>query len=203
MSSGCAALVIAVLASSIFQAREPMRWRLSDEGLRQIMNSTGYHPRPYNDGEPESSALLYDRMYHGLGNCRIGYGRFLHYYACHPEETIEFLKEKDARAILIFDLVRAEITVNDLVSVPLTQGQFDVLVAFVYSCGRVCFEESKILPALNNGDYREAARAWLHTGVVSAGEFVPLWEDQRRDEARRFLSAGRAWRRTELILYPN
>jgi lysozyme len=63
--------------------------------------------------------------------------------------------------------------VNNLVNVPLTQGQFDALVDFVYNLGVGNFESSTLLRDLNAGDMDAAANEfdkWDHvSGQVVAG----------------------------------
>lgn len=60
-------------------------------------------------------------------------------------------------ALLKADLQFAEYAVNSLVTVPLTQNQFDALVSFVYNVGATKFRTSTLLVKLNKGDYAGAA----------------------------------------------
>lgn len=48
-------------------------------------------------------------------------------------------------------------TVNRLVTIKLTQGEFDALVDFVFNAGPGNFAESTLLKLLNAGDYHHAA----------------------------------------------
>ena len=50
-----------------------------------------------------------------------------------------------------------ELIVNRLVTVGLTQNQFDALVSFVYNIGIAAFSNSTLLKKLNAGDYAGAA----------------------------------------------
>jgi lysozyme len=63
--------------------------------------------------------------------------------------------------------------VNVLVKVPLTQGEFDALVDFVFNAGGGNFRGSTLLKKLNAGDYKGAAAEfdrWDHAGAqVVAG----------------------------------
>jgi len=67
----------------------------------------------------------------------------------------------------------AESAVNRLVTVALTQPEFDALVDFVYNLGVGAFEGSTLLSQLNSGDFHGAAdqfERWDHAGgVVVAG----------------------------------
>jgi lysozyme len=63
------------------------------------------------------------------------------------------------------DLEDAAAVVSSLVKVPLTQGQFDALVSFVFNFGAVKFGGSTLLILLNKGLYGSAAAQfplWCH-----------------------------------------
>lgn len=83
-----------------------------------------------------------------------------------PEMTIT---ESEAEKLLQKDLVRFEDSVNTLVKVPLTQGQYDALVSFAFNCGTNAFAESTLLRLLNGGDYKSAAeqfKRWTNKGLA-------------------------------------
>jgi lysozyme len=67
----------------------------------------------------------------------------------------------------------SEFVVNRVVTVPLTQNQFDALVDFVFNLGSGNFQSSTLLRKLNSGDYAGASQEfpkWDHSGgVVVAG----------------------------------
>ncbi|ESQ74703.1 lysozyme [Asticcacaulis sp. AC402] len=91
-----------------------------------------------------------------------------------------------ARAMeyLASDVARVEDTIHELVDVPLTQGQFDALVSFVYNVGEHAFEESTLLRRILAGNYAAAAEQFARwnkqKGVVLKGLV-------RRREAERTL----------------
>jgi len=74
---------------------------------------------------------------------------------------------------LLVDMGHAEHAVNQLVTVALTQGEFDALCDFAYNCGIGALEGSTLLRLLNAGDYSGAATQfdrWSHaSGKVVAG----------------------------------
>ena len=83
-----------------------------------------------------------------------------------PEMTIT---ESEAEKLLQKDLVRFEDSVNTLVKVPLTQGQYDALVSFAFNCGTNAFAESTLLRLLNGRDYKSAAeqfKRWTNKGLA-------------------------------------
>lgn len=71
----------------------------------------------------------------------------------------------DAVGWLYDDLAEAVRQVNQDVTVPLTQGEFDALVDFCFNCGGFSLEHSTLLRLLNAGDYQGAAgefHKWDH-----------------------------------------
>lgn len=81
----------------------------------------------------------------------IGYGTTA---GVQPGQTIT--KER-AEELLREDVKRFEAQVLRLVKVPLTQGQHDALVSFVYNLGAGNLSNSTLLRLLNAGDYAGAA----------------------------------------------
>lgn len=112
----------------------------------------------------------------------IGYG---HTRGVYPGMTCT---QAQADAWLQEDIQWAASEVNRLVTVPLTQDEFDALTDFTFNCGSGNFDHSTLLRLLNTGDYADAAdqfERWdLCDGKVVAGLL-------RRREAERelFLTA--------------
>jgi lysozyme len=83
---------------------------------------------------------------------------------CTKEQALQWLSE---------DLQEAERIVHWLVKVPLTQGQFDALVDFVFNLGGSQFASSTLLKQLNGGLYEAAAeqfKRWVYdNGKVQPG----------------------------------
>ena len=74
---------------------------------------------------------------------------------------------EQAESILHRDIAAAEDAVTRLVKVPLSQGQFDALVDFVFNLGAGRLASSTLLKYLNSCRYSEAAwqlLAWDHAG---------------------------------------
>jgi lysozyme len=84
-----------------------------------------------------------------------------------------FETQAEAEATLCVDLGTAEAAVSRLVSVPLTQGQFDALVSWTFNEGQGRLAGSALLRELNAGDYGAAAAAFaawdMIAGAPSAG----------------------------------
>ncbi|ABN42257.1 gp53 [Sodalis phage phiSG1] len=91
----------------------------------------------------------------------IGYG---HTGSVKPGDQITVAQ---AEAWLAEDIAAAEKAVNTLVTVPLSQGQFDALCSFVFNVGRPAFASSTLLKKLNAGEVAGAADEflrWVHAG---------------------------------------
>lgn len=83
-----------------------------------------------------------------------------------PGSTITL---EQAAADLADNLSGAEYVVNKVVLVPLTQGQFDACVDFVFNLGAGSFQSSTLLLKLNAKDYSGASGEfpkWNHAGGV-------------------------------------
>jgi lysozyme len=97
----------------------------------------------------------------------IGYG---HTAGVHPGQTIT---QEQAVAYLFNDIRTAVNCVNEVVTVKLTQSQFDGIVDFAFNVGRTSFCHSTLLKDVNAGRFIEALaqfNLWDHCGgVVNAG----------------------------------
>lgn len=75
--------------------------------------------------------------------------------------------QEQADAALVSDYAGCEASVNQCVTVPLNQGEFDALVDIEFNVGRGAIEKSTLLKLLNAGD-RDGAAAqfpeWDHAG---------------------------------------
>jgi lysozyme len=111
----------------------------------------------------------------------IGYGTTA---GVKPGQTIT--KER-AEELLREDVERFEAQVLRLVKVPLTQGQHDALVSFVYNLGAGNLSNSTLLRLLNSGDYKGASAQfdrWTRAGGKTLAGLV------RRRAAERALFDG-------------
>jgi lysozyme len=128
---------------------KPLR-PISDTALEIVEHFEGYSP------------VLYTCP---AGKPTIGFG-----HVVTPARLSQFQKpitKERARQILMMDMTYAQQAVDDLVTVPLTQNQYDALVSFVFNVGRNAFAKSTLLSHLNKRQYREAADQfprWVHGG---------------------------------------
>lgn len=135
---------------------------LSDAGLNLIKRSEGFRANTYLDvaGQPT-----------------IGYGHKLLAGETYPDG----INEADAEELLTADAGATCLAVQRLVTVPLTQGQFDALVDFCYNLGEGRLAASTLLRELNAGQYdnaRQQLLLWDHAG----NQVVPGLQLRRQAE---------------------
>ena len=98
----------------------------------------------------------------------IGYGHtgpaVVEGLTCTPEQAAQWLQE---------DILFAATAVNRLVTVELTQAEFDALTDFTFNAGVTAFANSTLLKLLNKGNYTGAALEFpkwdLCAGQVNKG----------------------------------
>jgi lysozyme len=83
-----------------------------------------------------------------VGVWTIGYG--------HTKNVYEgmTITQEQAEQMLLDELKEYESYIDNLVTVPLNQNQFDALVVWVYNLGPTNFKNSTLLKELNNGNYQ-------------------------------------------------
>jgi lysozyme len=95
---------------------------------------------------------------------------------CTPEQATAWLQE---------DTLYAATAVNRLVTVELTQGEFDALVDFVFNLGVGNFTNSTLLKDLNAGNYA-AASAQIPRWDLCAGQVNQGLLNRRLGEQEEF-----------------
>ena len=93
--------------------------------------------------------------------------------------------QAQADAWLLQDLDRFEQAVERLVSVTLTQNQFDALVSFAYNCGQGSLQTSTLLRKLLAGDYAGAQQQFSRWNRAN-GKEMPGLTRRRAAEAELF-----------------
>jgi lysozyme len=143
--------------------------KFSTAGMELLKRSEGFRNRVYLDV---------------AGFPTIGYGHRLF----HPESFPNGITEPQAANLLASDVLDAEQAVQRLVKVPLSQGQFDALVDFVFNLGAERLAASTLLKSLNAGRFDEAAQELLQWDHADGQENAAL-------KARRQAEAE-LWRNT-------
>lgn len=120
--------------------------------LKLIRHSEGFSPHAYLDN----------------GSWACGYGTHGVDVAANTTWT-----QDEAEGRLIAAVSDVASVIRRLVTVPLTQGQFDALVDFAYNLGSGRLAESTLLKDLNAGDYESAGLEllrWVYAeGQVNEG----------------------------------
>ena len=129
--------------------------QISEQGLEMIQKFEGFRAHVYKDA---------------IGDSIVGYGHRL----LNLGSFAEGIGEEDATSILRADLRDAAAVVERLVKVPLTQGQFDALVDFVFNLGEARFTRSTLVRALNGGRYQAAGEQLLRWDLVNGEESLAL-----------------------------
>jgi lysozyme len=114
----------------------------------------------------------------------IGYGHVLS--AEEAQDFAQGISLREAEALLVQDVALAEAALFRLVQVPLTQGQVDALVSFIFNLGTARFRASTLRMKLNRREYDAAAREfpkWVFAGGVK----LPGLIRRRQEEMAVFL----------------
>ena len=114
------------------------------------------------------------------GKWTIGYG---HTIAAGYPDVVEgmTITQKQADAILATDLIKYEAAVTNMVKVPLTQNQFDVLVDLAYNIGPGALKTSTLMKRVNAGSLNkvpEELLKWTRGG----GKVLPGLVRRRQEE---------------------
>ena len=114
----------------------------------------------------------------------IGYG-----HTKDVEPGMQITKE-DAEEMLVEELHEYESYINDFVTAPLSQNQFDALVSWVYNLGPANLKASTMLKVLNAGEYEDVPaqmKRWNKAGGKRLEGLI------RRREAESLLFLGKEW----------
>jgi len=122
----------------------------SQDCIDLVKASEGFSAHPYKDSA-------------GYGT--VGYGHKI----VAGEDFEDGLTVAEAETLMREDLDKAAHAVNELVKVPLTQGQFDALADFAFNLGAANLRNSTLLRKLNSG-YGDEVPAELLRWIYAGGE---------------------------------
>lgn len=142
--------------------------KISDNGIEKLMEWEGVVLHVYNDAG---------------GLPTIGCGHLIQ----PGEDFSKGITHDQAFTLLKKDLERFESAVNDLVTVPLEQNQYDALVCFSFNVGVGAFKASTLLKKLNAGDY-DAIPTQLMRWTKAGGRQVAGLVNRRQNEIDLWLS---------------
>lgn len=116
----------------------------------------------------------------------IGYGSTRHTDGRRVKITDHPITQAKAEAMLRCDVVRTETAVDNFVTAPLKQNQFDALVSLAYNIGLEAFKDSTLLKKLNARDYAGAADEFLRWNKAK-GKVVAGLANRRERERAMFM----------------
>ena len=122
----------------------------------------------------------------GVGVWTIGFGTTVYPNGIKVKKG-DTCTEAQAKAFMAHDLKKFEAAVNNAVTVPLSQNQFDALVSLAYNIGTNAFSKSTLVKKLNANDNRAAADqfdVWVNAG----GKRMQGLVNRRAKEKALFLS---------------
>ena len=142
-----------------------MSMKLSDNGFKFLCNEEGKKNSIYDD----ATGKYLKKHEKAKGNPTIGIGHLI-----ITSELFPYFPEKltDTQVYDLFkkDLVKYETAVNKLISVKITQNQYDALVSLCFNIGINGFTGSTVLRLLNKNDYKGATEAfllWFNPGLLN------------------------------------
>ena len=119
----------------------------------------------------------------------IGYG---HVVLAHEQDQFATgITQAEATELLRKDVRIAERAVLRLISVPLTDGQFDALVSFTFNLGAGALQRSTLRRKVNRGEHK-GVPAELMKWVWAAGKKLPGLVRRRQAEGVAYASAPSA-----------
>ena len=137
-------MIIASLTIPVLDGQSKTEHSISENGLTLIKNMELWEPKLYNDQ---------------AGHCTIGWGHLVHKGRIDGRDSekpfVDGITPEQGLELLKSDASTAVNAVNSLVTVPLTQNQFDALVSFTFNEGDGAFKGSTLLKELNSGKYEK------------------------------------------------
>ncbi len=97
------------------------------------------------------------------------------------------ITKQDAETLLEADLAKFEKAVDDAITMPMTQNQFDAMVSLAFNIGAGAFANSSVVRFFNRGKIRDASDAFL-LWKFAAGK--PVLLGRRQQEREQFLSGS-------------
>lgn len=146
----------------------PTHRSVTSEGKNLIKRFEGFSPHVYLDS---------------AGLQTVGVGHLIK----KDEDFSEGISEEQAQNLLARDLYQSERAVLRLISVPLTDNQFDALASFTFNLGGGSLQRSTLRQRINRGDYELADEfvKWCKAG----GKVIKGLLRRRIAERRLFLDS--------------
>ncbi len=130
--------------------------------------------------------LRLDAYRDAVGIWTIGYGHTAEAGVPEPCAGMRITRQ-EADALLARDLGKYETAVDEAISRPVAQNQFDAMVSLCFNIGEGNFAKSRVVGCFNSGLDYEAAQAFL-AWTKAGGASLPGLRRRRQAERRLFLS---------------
>ena len=150
---------------------------MSDKGLDELTQAEGFETKVYRD----VAGLPTIGVGHLLTASELSSGKIT--INGTPVKYADGLTKQQVHDLLAQDLQRFDNAVNDAVTVPLKQYQFDALVSFAFNVGVGAFKSSTLLKVLNQGKYDEVPAQFMRW-VFSGGRKVRGLVNRREHEVK-------------------
>ncbi len=141
---------------------------ITEDGLRLIRRFEGFAALPYRCP---------------AGYLTVGYGHLVK----NPQAFQQPITEDEATEILVVDIEAAARAVLRLISVPLTDGQFDALVSFTYNLGSGALQRSTLRRKVNREEHEDVP-AEFAKWVFAGGRKLKGLIRRRQEEALLYQS---------------
>ena len=113
---------------------------------------------------------LFEGFSSTIYTCAAGYPTIGYGHVVKPDERRHFssgITREQAETLLRQDVETAERAVLRLITVPLTDGQFDALVSFTFNLGAAALQRSTLRRKVNRGDHASVPaefKKWVWAG---------------------------------------
>lgn len=145
--------------------------RLSESGLALLREFEGFRERAYPDPGSRDGLPV-----------TIGYGSTRYEDGSRIQLGDTITRER-ADELLRREVAETEAAVAGLVTVPLSQSQFDALVSFAFNVGTGALAKSTLLRLLNGGDYAGASDQLLRWNKNDGAVLEGLTRRRQRERA--------------------
>lgn len=166
--------------------------KVSDKALKMLKHHEGVRTKPYRDVVALWTVGVGHLMYPEQArlpnkkNAKPDYtGMCREDVQLKPEDNRVFSME-EVDGLLKSDLATFERGVDRLITVPLSQNQFDALVSFSFNVGLGTLQRSTLRQKINRDDYEGAADEFLKYTMAGGKVFKGL-VNRRNDERALFL----------------
>ena len=165
----------------------PSTMKLSDEGLQEIRRSEGSKAWVYDD----KNGQYIGSWIESEGYPTIGVGHLIKndekgFFASYLKTGNNAgMTEGEIMELFKVDAEKHVAPIRNLVTVPITQNQFDALASLVFNIGATQFSTSKVLRELNAGNCEAAVKGFM-SWTRSGGAVMQGLVTRRKAEMRKF-----------------